>query len=179
LSVYSFTVARGLMDRQQIGLKLALDALALPLELSDFDRRLILQKTIYLVQSARVDLGYTFRWYLRGPYSPGLTRDAFALKAESQESEDLQGWSLDAPSLERLGQLRKMIESIPSEKQSSRLELLASVHFLIQTRQANDSNVAHLREVLHKNDKPFSEDEIRQAIEELKKHELFPSVQSR
>ena len=68
------------MDRQQIGLKLTLDALGQDLDLADFNRRLVLQKTVYLVQAAKVDLGYTFRWYLRGPYSPGLTRDAFSLR---------------------------------------------------------------------------------------------------
>jgi hypothetical protein len=168
------------MDRQQIGLKLTLDALGHDLDLSDFDRRLILQKTIYLVQATKVDLGYTFRWYLRGPYSPGLTRDAFALKAElTQSADELKDWKLDPVSLQRLAQLRKVFGAIPAESRMRRLELLASVHFLLQTRQAKSSDVAGMRAVLLRNEKDFSETDIRQAIEDLAQHDLLPPNQPR
>ena len=39
----------------------------------NFDDRLICQKKIYLLQSLGTDLGYTYNWYVRGPYSPSLT----------------------------------------------------------------------------------------------------------
>jgi hypothetical protein len=168
------------MDRQQIGLKLTLDALGLDLDLSDFDRRMILQKTIYLVQAAKVDLGYTFRWYLRGPYAPGLTRDAFALKTElTQNADELKDWKFDPTSLERLSQLREVLESIPAETRARRLELLASVHFLLQTRQAKTSDLAGLRAVLLRNEKDFSESDIREAIESLKQHDLSSASEPR
>lgn len=70
------------MDRQQIGFKLALEQLSLPARLSSFDDSLILQKAVYLAQAAGVDLGYFFHWYLRGPYSSALTRDAFSMVSE-------------------------------------------------------------------------------------------------
>jgi hypothetical protein len=163
------------MDRQRIGLKLALDSLGQDLDLSDFDRRLILQKAVYLVQAAKVDLGYTFHWYLRGPYSPALTRDAFALRAElAQDTDELRDWNLDPVSLGYLAKLREVFRSIPAETRARRLELLASVHFLLQTRQAKGSDVAGLRAVLLRNEKDFSESDIRQAIEDLKQHDLFP-----
>src|SRR3989442_1336381 len=82
VSARAFLAGGGWMDRQQIGLKLVLEALGRELRLDDFPSRLSLQKTIYLVQAAGVDLGYSYSWYLRGPYSSALTRDAFALKAE-------------------------------------------------------------------------------------------------
>ncbi len=170
----------GHMDRQQIGLKLMLDALGHDLDLSSFPSRLVLQKTVYLVQAAKVDLGYTFRWYLRGPYSSGLTRDAFALKAElTQNTDELKGWKFDPVSLRRLEQLRAMLQAVPADARARRLELLASVHFLLQTQQAKAENVASLRGVLLRNQKDFSEPEIRQAIKDLKEHELFPSAGSR
>jgi hypothetical protein len=163
------------MDRQQIGLKLALDALGHELDLAHFDRRLVLQKTIYLVQAARVDLGYAFHWYLRGPYSPALTRDAFALKAElTQNADEMKNWKLDPVSLQRLARLREALRPIPSEGCARRLELLASVHFLLRTRQAKGSDVTGLRAVLLRNEKDFPESEIRQTIEDLKQHDLLP-----
>ena len=38
-----------------------------------FDERLICQKKVYLLQSLGTNLGYTYNWYVRGPYSPALT----------------------------------------------------------------------------------------------------------
>src|SRR5262245_35544812 len=122
------------MDRQQIGLKLALDALGHALDLADFDRRLILQKTVYLVQAAGVHLGYSYRWYLRGPYSSELTRDAFALQAElAREPDALRDWTLDAASLGQLSRLRGWFGGIDPAGKVRHLELLASVLFLLKT----------------------------------------------
>lgn len=43
-----------------------------------FDDRLISQKKIYLLQSLGTNLGYTYNWYVRGPYSPALTSYIYA-----------------------------------------------------------------------------------------------------
>jgi hypothetical protein len=49
-------------------------------------------------------------WYLRGPYSPGLTRDAFAVVAAvNQGLNDSEGWDLDPASTERLQRLRPLL----------------------------------------------------------------------
>jgi uncharacterized protein YwgA len=69
------------MDRQQIGLKLTLDALSLPARLDTFADRLVVQKAIYLAQVAGVQLGYHFHWYLRGP-----SRTRRALNSSSMPS---------------------------------------------------------------------------------------------
>jgi uncharacterized protein YwgA len=45
--------------------------------LETFRERLKLQKTVYLLQAFGIYLGYSYNWYLYGPYSPDLTRDAF------------------------------------------------------------------------------------------------------
>ncbi len=46
--------------------------------LETFSERKRNQKLAYLIQEiADVSLGYTFSWYIRGPYSPDLTRDLF------------------------------------------------------------------------------------------------------
>jgi hypothetical protein len=168
------------MDKQQIGLKLALDVLERDLLLSSFDERLVIQKTVYLVQAAKVDLGYAFHWYLRGPYSPGLTRDAFALKAElPQNADELKDWAFDPTSVKRLTRLRNMLKAISPTDLSRRLELLASVHFLLRTRQAKEGEISGLRAVLLSNGKDFSEGDIRRAIEELKQHDLRPPAEPR
>ena len=164
------------MDRQQIGLKLALDALGQELDLSSFDPRLALQKTIYLAQATGVDLGYTFAWYLRGPYSPGLTRDVFALQAEArQRTHEWRGWTLDAAAADPLRRLGQMLAGLPADGRVRRLELLASVHFLLQTRQARSDDLLGLQGVLRRNGKEFTESDVGAAIQDLKSHDLLPA----
>jgi hypothetical protein len=163
------------MDRQQIGLKLALDALDRTLDLSSFGHRLILQKTVYLAQACGVDLGYDFHWYLRGPYSPALTRDAFAVKAElGLNAEDLRDWKLDPRSHARLATLRNLMPTDENTSSlSKRLELLASVHFVVSTRQAKVSDPAGVESVLRRSKKEFTVAEVTQAIQDLTTHELL------
>lgn len=55
--------------------------------MSTFRGRLILQKTVYLMQSMGIFLGYRFNWYVYGPYSPELPRHGFELAQRFQEVE--------------------------------------------------------------------------------------------
>jgi len=48
-------------------------------DLSTFEGRLVLQKTVYLMQSYGLYFGYKFSWYVHGPYCPELTREAFKI----------------------------------------------------------------------------------------------------
>jgi hypothetical protein len=165
------------MDRQQIGLKLTLKALDLPLRLDGFDDRMAIQKTIYLCQAAGVHLGYRYNWYLRGPYSPDLTRDAFALHAQdTSESDETAGWRLDTASLQKLDKIIPLWRDLPEGERPRRLELLASVLFLTRSYDGRNKNAAGLREILERNDKHFSEEEVRQALKELARHDLLPKA---
>src|SRR5438445_12999592 len=98
------------MDRQQILLAKALEAAEIPLDVTTFRDRLILQKTLYLLQNAGVHLGYRFRWYLRGPYSPDMTAGAFGIVGEGQSAQaELRGWKLDDASKQRIDRLRSLV----------------------------------------------------------------------
>ncbi|HEY7307853.1 MAG TPA: hypothetical protein VH643_00700 [Gemmataceae bacterium] len=167
------------MDRQQIGLKLTLDTLGVPARVNSFSNRLVLQKAVYLAQAAGVQLGYQYNWYLRGPYSPALTRDAFAIVAElDQGANDSEGWNLDPTSKQRLSQMKKILEGLQDSELPKKLELLASVHFLLQTRTLGNKDVAELRAVLSRYGKNFSEEDIQQAVVELTQHGLCPGNSS-
>ncbi len=168
------------MDRQQIGLKLTLDALGLPLCLGTFDDRMALQKVIYLCQAAGVHLGYDYNWYLRGPYSPDLTRDAFALRAKQQSHlDETAGWNLDRESIRNLDRIKPIWQTKPETERPRWLELLASLVFLKRSYDGRDKDVAGLREILQRNQKFFSEDEIREALEELQRHGISPTENAR
>jgi uncharacterized protein YwgA len=169
------------MNRQQIGLKLVLDQLGQTLDLRTFDRRLALQKTVYLCQKAGVNLGYPFRWYLRGPYSRELTADAFQILSTPGGLADptAQGWSLDEKSTKKLAKIRSFLASIPKQEATKQLELVASVHFVIAYNQGKADHPQGIEQTLRKAGKLFSLEEIRNAIGELTTHGFLPKAQAR
>lgn len=64
-----------------------LDVAILPLT---FQKRLIIQKTVYLLQLMGVTFGYDFTFNVRGVYSNELTEDMMALRAkyDAEKKED-------------------------------------------------------------------------------------------
>ena len=162
------------MDRQQIGLKLAIDGLGLEFKIDTFEDRLILQKAVYLAQAAGVHLGYYYQWYLHGPYSPSLTRDEYDIAEElARDMDDSKSWNLDADSLSTLKRLQSLVPE--RQKRRRKLELLASVHFLIERKQVQGRDVGQLSDILRRYNKDFSQDEIQQAMEELDEYGLLPA----
>ncbi len=162
------------MDRQQIALKFAVDGLKLPFEINSFEDRLILQKAVYLAQAGGVNLGYYYQWYLHGPYCPALTRDEYAIDYErKQEVDGCKGWKLDDESEERLRKLRKLIPEGQRREVRRKLELLASVHFLVKRRQVHQNNTAEITMTLKRFNKDFSEEEVGNALRELVENGLL------
>lgn len=45
--------------------------------MSGFENRLYYQKLIFLLNELSDELNYNYNWYIRGPYSPDLTKDLF------------------------------------------------------------------------------------------------------
>lgn len=161
------------MDRQQIGMKLVIDAIDLPFRLCTFDDRLILQKAVCLAQASGVDLGYDFNWYLRGPFSPALTRDAFAVSTQlGHESDESKDWKLDARSSQRLRSLKPLFQMPDRHALANKLELLASIRFLLERGHAQRGDVGHLREIMKRFGKDYTEQEIRDGLSELEQHGL-------
>ena len=59
-----------------------------------FDDRLRLQKIVFLSRQLGHDLGYSYNWYARGPYSPSLTRILFT--AHKQDQLVLEDYELNS-----------------------------------------------------------------------------------
>jgi len=163
------------MDRQQIGVKLALNGLGRPFNVASFDDRLILQKTIYLVQAKGIHLGYYYHWYLHGPYCPSLTRDLYAIDSEGDYAdEECRRWNLDEESSKRLGELADLFSEIGTEDDlADNLELLASVHFLVERKQVEGRDAKQINTILKRYEKDFSDDQVAKALGVLDKHGLF------
>lgn len=162
------------MDRQQIGVKLTIDGLNLPFKVDIFEDRLIMQKSVYLAQAAGVNLGYYYHWYLHGPYSPSLTRDEYAIDTDiSAGLDESEGWKLDAGSSQRLEEIRSIFTEPERAKLAKKLELLASVHFLIDRRQVSKVDTGRITATLKRFNKGFSEEEVTEALGELKNYGLL------
>ena len=162
------------MDRRQIGTKLTLDAIGVELSLGTFHDRLIVQKTIYLAQAAGINLGYFFHWYLRGPYCSDLTGDVFAMSRELVAgSTDAEGWALDSASRQRATRLAGLFPTGDAGNRADTLELLASVHFLIDHRQDARDDTRALHATLERYHKDYSLEETTAARQRLLDHGLI------
>ena len=162
------------MDRQQIGVKLAIDGLNLPFKIDGFQDRLIMQKSVYLAQAAGVNLGYYYHWYLYGPYSPSLTRDEYSIATDvSVGLDESEGWKLDDRSSQRLERIRGIFTEPERDKLAKKLELLASVHFLIERKQVSKVDTNRITTTLKLFKKDFSEEDVKRALGELKTYGLL------
>ena len=95
--------------------------------------RLILQKTIYLLQAHGLQLGYGFSWYKYGPYSQDLVQDAYAvLRSEEYKfKNETSSWNFSPNSLQEFEKFKGICGDLLGDAAS--LELLASVDFVKQT----------------------------------------------
>lgn len=151
------------MNRRQIALKLALKDLGIPSDMGSFETRLIMQKSVYLIQAKGFDLGYHFSWYLHGPYSRDLTADAYSLPAV-----EIKNWRLGEKAIGLIKSLKKVFTQAPAKNAARWFEILASVLFAIKTEQAK-VDVDGLKTVLNKAGKKVLRQEVNYAVQILKK----------
>jgi uncharacterized protein YwgA len=120
---------------------------------ASFKDRLVFQKTVYLLQARGVFLGYSFNWYLHGPYSPVLARDGFEL-ATIYDGLDPYHFG-DANTEVSFDRFCKFINEHATD--ANWLEAAASIHFLRkaypfeskkETIQKVKAKGAHLPETL-------------------------------
>jgi uncharacterized protein YwgA len=53
-------------------------------KMDDFQSKLIVQKVVYLLQSMGIKSGFSYSLYVRGTYSPDLTRDLYEHRADAE-----------------------------------------------------------------------------------------------
>lgn len=163
------------MNRQQIALKLIVDELGLDFTVESFQDRLILQKASYLAQAAGVNMAYYFSWYLHGPYCSSLAGDAFSICDELEaDSDESRGWQLDEKTSARLARVNALMEKKEPAALAKRLELLASVHFLVTRKDMPATDAHGLTATLKRLGKDFDESEVALATEGLAEHGFIP-----
>ena len=130
-----------------------------------FEDRLKLQKTLYLLQSFGIYLGYDFSWYLRGPYCTSLTINAFALEDIYDDIPLVPKVKFkDSDKQKLFTNFLKLVKG----KNVDELEIMASLHYLKQIR--NDD--VEIKKKVENKQERFSVDQIDDMWSELKKWKL-------
>lgn len=94
------------------------------LDMRSYDNRLLIQKMVYILQRLGFKFNYYFSWYLKGPYSPQLTYQAY-LAGENKITAEAK---LGMHELELVEKLTTQFgQDLSSERQ---MELLGSMLFL-------------------------------------------------
>lgn len=170
------------MDRRKIALRLIMDRLQLKID--RFVDRLALQKSIYLLQIMGLDLRYHYSWYLRGPYSPELTRDAFEISEYRNPIQEVaKRYELSQHAIETLDAFTKLaVKCRPRDIEQARwLECLASLHYLVlNTGLADTTFESAFKELVRR--KPEFQNErgmVKKAWTCLKERRLLGNHDSR
>lgn len=136
-------------------------------DMSTFNGRLTLQKTIYLMQAFGIYLGHNFSWYLRGPYSSHLASVGFVL-------QDVYHKIPTAGHFEKGTQQKfdSFIEFMDDKKTDpDRLEILASIHFLRKIYPKMTKG--EIIEKVKNKQKYFTKKQCKEAWQELKERSII------
>ncbi|QTD55482.1 hypothetical protein [Parasphingorhabdus cellanae] len=132
--------------------------------------RLVFQKAVYLMQAKGIKLGYSYSWYINGPYSTSLTRDYYELD-ELQNQTLVDGRELN-PAARQIAQAVCEMVEVPDDVQLSKsrwMELLASVHYSRHELRRDDNKARALIE----KDKPLLVPFYDRAVQHLEANQLL------
>jgi hypothetical protein len=109
---------------------------------------------------------------LHGPYCSPLASDGFAIQQEiSGGSQDAATWHLSDSIKTILGRIQEWFRESDKEQLAKKVELLASVHFLlIRKNLATPSDIHHVCEEYKKG---FSLEDIDRGMRELRRYGLI------
>ena len=137
-------------------------------DMRGFTGRLVLQKTVYLLKSFGIDLGYVYHWYLHGVYNPTLTRTGFelhdndALKALPDEMVFADDYTQKKYDL--------FLKFIHNKKHDpDKLEIASSICYLYDAKFSKEDIIHHVE----KKKERFTENQCLDMWNELEKYGVF------
>lgn len=103
---------------------------ALGVSKDTFDDRLISQKKVFLLQELGVNIGYSYNWYVRGPYSPDLTTYIFN-NLDVLKEQDFSNYRFSDTVQGKIDSVNALADTKPDSLSiPSWYELLASVLYI-------------------------------------------------
>lgn len=132
-----------------------------------FDDRLILQKTIYLLQAFGLHLGYFFNFYIRGPYSPQLARAGYRLSEIFDQCPIVKFVKPKSG-----GRFYQFLQFLGDRKRDPDwLERLASIHFICRVYPRLSKN--EIFKILHGKQPHFTAEKLEEAWNYLERYGLL------
>lgn len=100
--------------------------------------RVIIQKKIYLLQSLGIDLGYSYNWYLKGPYSTTLTNYIYEKLDFLNQSKDIfEQYQLNNSVTTKIAKVNSISSGKPHELSTDAwYELIASLIYICKNRSS-------------------------------------------
>lgn len=98
------------------------------IDMDNFDNRLKYQKIVYLTQNYGLSLGYGYSWYVKGPYSPELTKSLFNITSETLSESDNFRFQDDATIVRKINEIKVLLNE--KVQDPFFLEVLASIVFI-------------------------------------------------
>lgn len=157
-----FADKQGRCDMTQVNAKDILYVLTreFDLERENTDKRLVLQKTIYLLQAYGLKLGYGFSWYRYGPYSQDLVRDAYEVLHFGNQNYKKRTDKIEfnADCKKRFNDFKKICGDAIGDP--AKLELIASVDFARTTWYPNVDEATFISKFKAHKNYLFNGDEV-------------------
>jgi uncharacterized protein YwgA len=136
------------------------------LRVNDFQDKLVVQKTICLLELLGFDMSYSFSMYIRGPYSPDLTSDLYNNK------DQVENLRTDYAITNREKSLIAKVAETSNNLEPAMLEIMATYAFLVIRGSLGSKDATTELKKL----KPFySEAKIAVGISRAK--QLFPPAE--
>ena len=137
------------------------DQLGVELSLDSFDERKKIQKLVYLSEALGVDMGFTFTWYIWGPYSPDLTKVMF-----DKERGTSSNFKTSSGILNKIAKLKNML-GVDIES-SDNLELIASLHYIFSIAKTTEISEKNALELFYAEKPQFTKEEVRKYLPKVK-----------
>jgi uncharacterized protein YwgA len=135
-------------------------------DVDKFQDRLVIQKTVCLLEMMGLDIGYHFSLYVRGPYSPSLTNDLYSNRNEVNNLKT--NYSPDDEEKKKLS----TFSEISNNLEPTLLEIMSTYAFLIREPE-NDEKQALVK--LKKLKSFYSEGRIAMGVSKAKQLLFKPS----
>lgn len=129
-------------------------------DVNTFEQRLESQKVQYLAQLFGVSIRYNYNLYIRGPYSPNLSRDLYQIK--EAKMKPMIDKFIPNELEKRFNDLKNFIKDMDARK----LEIVVTLHWLIKVADLSKAQaIDRLKEWKQVND-----GELKYSLNKLKKY---------
>jgi uncharacterized protein YwgA len=133
--------------------------------MATFSERKRVQKLVYLLDKVfDMRFGFSYSWYLHGPYSPEVTRIVFDV-VEGRQTASADPKVLSSEDLSKIDRLKAFLGNDVCS--TDQLELLVSLHFLVDRAKPLGLKKEEVIAFLKSKKPYFTDQEIDSALSRL------------